>query len=87
MRQDKKASFWSKKETILGGLGIILTIGLGFLAIYFSRDLKNLDRISNYGLAGVFLFPRSMAERIRKPRHLEKAMAHTKALHRERAPR
>jgi membrane protein DedA with SNARE-associated domain len=55
MRQDKKASFWSKKETILGGLGIILTIGLGFLAIYFSRDLKNLDRISNYGLAGVFL--------------------------------
>jgi membrane protein DedA with SNARE-associated domain len=55
MRQDKKESFWSKKETILGGLGIILTIGLGFLAIYFSRDLNNLDRISNYGLAGVFL--------------------------------
>ena len=55
MQQDKKKSFWSQKEVLFSILGILLTICLGFLAIYLSKDLKNLTSITNYGLAGMFL--------------------------------
>ena len=55
MQQDKKESFWSKKEIIFGILGIILTIGLGFLAVHFSNTLKNFNYLSKWGLGGMFL--------------------------------
>ena len=49
-------SFFSRKEIFFGVLGIILTVALGFLAIYYRNDLKNLASVSNYGLAGMFIF-------------------------------
>ena len=53
--QKQQSKLWSKKEIIFGILGIVLTIALGFLAVFLSNDLKNLDTISKYGLAGMFL--------------------------------
>ena len=52
----QRSNFFSKKEIIFGVLGIVLTIALGFLAIYFRDDLKNLASVSNYGLVGMFIF-------------------------------
>ena len=57
MNQDSKhRELWSKKELLFGMLGIVLTIALGFLAVYFNDDLKNLASANNYGLAGMFIF-------------------------------
>ncbi len=57
MNQDSKhRELWSKKELFFGMLGIVLTIALGFLAVYFNDDLKNLASANNYGLAGMFIF-------------------------------
>ena len=52
----QRSNFFSKKEMIFGVLGIVLTIALGFLAIYFRDDLKNLASVGNYGLVGMFIF-------------------------------
>jgi membrane protein DedA with SNARE-associated domain len=51
----KPTGLFTKKELFFGGLGIILTIALGFLVIYYSNDLKNLASVKDYGLAGMFL--------------------------------
>ena len=53
--EKQRSSFLSKKEIIFGVLGIVLTITLGFLAVHFSNELKNLESVSRYGLAGMFL--------------------------------
>jgi membrane protein DedA with SNARE-associated domain len=55
MNQDNRAASPSKKEIIFGALGLLLTIGLGILAVYLSNDLKNLDTVTKYGLTGMFL--------------------------------
>ena len=52
----QRSSFFSKEEIFYGVLGIVLTVALGFLAIYFRDDLKNLANVSNYGLVGMFIF-------------------------------
>ena len=52
----QRSSFFSKEEIFCGVLGIVLTVALGFLAIYFRDDLKNLANVSNYGLVGMFIF-------------------------------
>ena len=54
-REKQRSNFLSKKEIIFGVLGIVLTIALGILAVHFSNELKNLDTVSKYGLAGMFL--------------------------------
>ncbi len=46
---------WARKELIWGLLGVVLTIGLGFLAIYYNDELKDIANISGYGLTGMFL--------------------------------
>ena len=51
----KHTGLFTKQEIFFGSLGIILTIVLGFLVIYYSNDLKNLANIKNFGLAGMFL--------------------------------
>ncbi len=53
--EKQRSNLWSKKEIIFGVLGIVLTITLGFLAVHFSNELKNLESVSKYGLAGLFL--------------------------------
>src|SRR5271157_4039408 len=53
--EKQRSNLWSKKEIIFGILGIVLTITLGFLAVHFSNELKNLESVSKYGLAGLFL--------------------------------
>jgi membrane protein DedA with SNARE-associated domain len=52
----QRSSFFSKEEIFYGVVGIVLTVALGFLAIYFRDDLKNLANVSNYGLVGMFIF-------------------------------
>jgi membrane protein DedA with SNARE-associated domain len=51
----KPTGLFTKKEIFFGSLGIILTIAIGFLVIYYSNDLKNLASVKDYGLAGMFL--------------------------------
>jgi membrane protein DedA with SNARE-associated domain len=55
MFQEKKNSFWSKKEIIFGILAILLIIGLGIVAVALSSDLQDVDTVSKYGIAGMFL--------------------------------
>ena len=56
MHRDKKQSgLWSKKELLFAILGILITITLGVLAIYYNKELTNLANMSAYSLAGMFL--------------------------------
>lgn len=55
-RDTKQTELWSRKELFIGILGIVLTIALGFLAVYFNNDLKKLANAQNYGLIGMFIF-------------------------------
>ena len=52
----QRSGFFSKEEIFFGVVGIVLTVTLAFLAIYFRDDLKNLANVGNYGLAGMFIF-------------------------------
>ncbi len=53
--QETKHSLLSKGEFILGALGILITIGLCILAIYYRDDIANFDLAKKYGLLGVLI--------------------------------
>jgi membrane protein DedA with SNARE-associated domain len=54
-REKTQLGLWSKKELIFGILGVLITITLGVLAIYYNKQLTNLANMSAYSLAGMFL--------------------------------
>jgi membrane protein DedA with SNARE-associated domain len=55
-QEDKQGGLWARKGLVFGLLGVVLTIGLGFLAVYYSDELKDIANANNYGLIGMFLF-------------------------------
>jgi membrane protein DedA with SNARE-associated domain len=52
---NKQTKHQAWKDIVYGFTGVILTVGLGFLAIYFNDELKEIANISNYSLAFMFL--------------------------------
>jgi membrane protein DedA with SNARE-associated domain len=52
----QQSGFFSKREIFFGVLGVVLTIAVGFLVIFYRDNLQDLASLSNYGLAGMFIF-------------------------------
>lgn len=55
MQDSRQPEHRAKAELIYGLIGVVLTIGLGFLAIYYNEELKEIANMSEYSLAGMFL--------------------------------
>ena len=54
MEQEVKRR-WSRKELWLGALGILATIGLCVVAVYYKDEITSTTYLSKFGLAGVMI--------------------------------